>query len=191
MRRSKRWLSWVGCACLAAAGLPSSGTGGERQKMILDRGDHAIRRIADEMEAVDQVSRRLADAKTGRPTQDREEEILRILTDLVDALKEDREGMRLPPGSSPHGEPPRPSEYFFPPGGKPPLVADAAQLRMLRLMELRVRRSVLAVEDRRRALGDPEECAEETAEAAVSQRRVAALTLEMAESLDGDRGGVQ
>lgn len=146
--------------------------------------------LTDAVGIMEQVARRLDEAKTGRETQGREEEILQILDHLINALKEDRKpgGDSPPPPAPPGGEPP-----LSPPSGdqKQPLVPDAAQLRMLKLMELRVQSSVLGIENMRAGGTDDESLAEDRSTAAGRQRRVVDLTLEMAKSLEAGAGGAR
>jgi hypothetical protein len=89
-----------------------------------------VRLLRDDMQ---QVARRLADLKVGEITQGLEQDIIESLEEMIAALEkaiQDLERKRSPPGQSP--PPGQPTE--------PPLVDQLAELKMIRALEMRIKR---------------------------------------------------
>ena len=89
----------------------------------------AVQEVHEDMQ---QLVHRLAEGKTEANTQAIENDVIKALKEIVDALKKaqkDAEGKKKPPGPSPTGQP-----------QDPPLIEMLAELKMIRTLQLRVNR---------------------------------------------------
>lgn len=102
--------------------------------------------LEDAADGMERAARRLARFRTDEPTRTIEQEAIRTLDELIAGLQDERLWTieQTPPPPGPPGPPPGPH-----PDRKPPLVRDVAQVRLLRVMEARVKARVEAIESSR------------------------------------------